>query len=120
MSCKDILDELVSHKSAWPFKEPVNKEEVADYFDIIKSPMDLATMNQKLAGGDYASKADFETDLHLIFDNCKQYNQPETIYYKSATQLQTFIKPYMEKLKDDRGGQPMEVESGVKRKKKKI
>lgn len=82
--------------------------------------MDLATMNQKLNNNQYFSKSEFETDLNLIFDNCKQYNQPETIYYKSANQLQSFIKPYIEKLKDDKNN-TMEVEtSNLKRKKKKL
>lgn len=41
-SCEKILDLLKSHKSAWPFKDPVKREEVPDYYDIIKNPIDLS------------------------------------------------------------------------------
>lgn len=27
------------HKSSWPFLEPVNKEDVPDYYDIVTDPI---------------------------------------------------------------------------------
>ena len=41
-SCEKILELLKEHKAAWPFKEPVKREEVPDYYDIIKEPIDLS------------------------------------------------------------------------------
>lgn len=40
-SCEKILELLKTHKSAWPFRDPVKREEVPDYYDIIKEPIDL-------------------------------------------------------------------------------
>ena len=37
--------------------------------------MDLGTMTKKLKSLTYKSKADFVTDLNLIWDNCLRYNQ---------------------------------------------
>lgn len=37
--------------------------------------MDLGTMTKKLKGLNYKSKADFVSDLNLIWDNCLKYNQ---------------------------------------------
>lgn len=37
--------------------------------------MDLGTMTKKLKGLTYKSKAEFVTDLNLIWDNCLRYNQ---------------------------------------------
>ena len=34
-----LLADLKSHSKAWPFLKPVNKDEVADYYDVIKEPM---------------------------------------------------------------------------------
>jgi transcriptional activator SPT7 len=42
---------------------------------VIKHPMDLGSMTKKLKGLQYKSKADFVTDLNLIWDNCLRYNQ---------------------------------------------
>ena len=30
---------LSYHIQSWPFREPVNKEDVADYYEIIKDPI---------------------------------------------------------------------------------
>ena len=34
-----LLSELQGHPLAWAFLQPVNGEEVADYYDVIKQPM---------------------------------------------------------------------------------
>ena len=39
--CFYILNKLKQHQSAWPFKEPVNRDEVKDYYEVVKEPVDL-------------------------------------------------------------------------------
>ena len=34
-----LLSDLKGHSSAWPFQEPVNEKEVADYYLHISHPM---------------------------------------------------------------------------------
>jgi histone acetyltransferase len=34
-----IVEDLQNYTHAWPFLEPVNIDDVADYYDIIKDPM---------------------------------------------------------------------------------
>ena len=34
--------------NSWPFHEPVDKNKVPDYYDIIKKPMDLQTIQRKV------------------------------------------------------------------------
>ena len=38
---RTVLNQLRGHTSAWPFLKPVDREEVPDYYDHIKFPMDL-------------------------------------------------------------------------------
>ena len=90
-SCKKILDQLVKHKSAWPFKYPVKKEEVPDYYEIIESPIDLQTIRENLAVNKYKSKEQFEIDIMKIFSNAKTYNLKNTIYFKCASEFITFF-----------------------------
>jgi histone acetyltransferase len=33
------LRALQAHQQSWPFRTPVNKSEVADYYEFIKQPM---------------------------------------------------------------------------------
>jgi histone acetyltransferase len=37
---------FIKYIKSWPFIEPVNKEEVPDYYDIIKEPMGLIINNR--------------------------------------------------------------------------
>lgn len=48
LTCQNIIDTFKRHKSAWPFNEPVNKEDVPDYYEKIKEPMDIKTIEKKL------------------------------------------------------------------------
>lgn len=86
-----LLQELINHPSAWPFAVPVNKEEVGDYYDVIKEPMDLSTMELKLENDKYESFEQFLYDCRLIFGNCRSYNAETTTYYKNATKLEKFL-----------------------------
>lgn len=86
-----LLQELTNHPSAWPFAVPVNKEEVGDYYDVIKEPMDLSTMELKLENDKYESFEQFLYDCRLIFNNCRSYNAETTTYYKNATKLEKFL-----------------------------
>lgn len=86
-----LLTELTNHPLAWPFAVPVNKEEVGDYYEVIKEPMDLSTMELKLENDKYESFDQFLYDCRLIFNNCRSYNAETTTYYKNATKLEKFI-----------------------------
>lgn len=86
-----LLSELMNHPSAWPFAHPVSKEEVGDYYEVIKEPMDLSTMELKLENDKYESFDQFLYDARLIFNNCRSYNAETTTYYKNATKLEKFL-----------------------------
>jgi transcriptional activator SPT7 len=43
--------------------------------------MDLSTMLRNVKSGRYKTKADFVTDLDLIWDNCLYYNSQEVRPY---------------------------------------
>lgn len=86
-----LLNDLQNHQSAWPFLTPVNKDDVADYYDVIKEPMDLSTMEAKLEADQYETPEAFTKDAKLIFDNCRKYNNETTPYAKSANKLERYM-----------------------------
>jgi hypothetical protein len=47
--CTVLLAEMDAHKDAWPFRTPVDARTCPLYKRVIKRPMDLATIRQKLA-----------------------------------------------------------------------
>lgn len=74
-----LLNDMQNHPSAWPFLHPVSREDVADYYDVIKEPMDLATMESKLEADSYPNPEDFIRDAKLIYQNCKYVLPPSNV-----------------------------------------
>ena len=93
---KPLLNDFIHHPASWPFRKPVDPNEVPDYLSVITDPMDLSTMSKRLENEHYKSISEFTADLKLIADNCRKYNDPDTTYYKNANILENF---YFEKLK---------------------
>ncbi|KAL2035160.1 histone acetyltransferase [Aureobasidium pullulans] len=92
-----LLSALQNSTHAWPFLQPVNKDEVLDYYEVIKQPMDLSTMEQKLENDAYETPEDFIRDATLICVNCRRYNAEQTPYHKAAIKLE---KELWKKVKD--------------------
>lgn len=88
---KSVLDEIKIHDCAWPFLAPVNAEETGaiDYYDVIKNPMDLSTMEKRLDGGwFYVTKEIFIADFRRMVENCKTYNGKGHYVTDMAVQLE--------------------------------
>lgn len=73
--CQNIIKNMREQKQSWPFNEPVNRDDVADYYDVIQNPIDLKTIEKKLQANVYLDKETFIDDVKRMFDNCRQYNQ---------------------------------------------
>ncbi len=39
-----LLSDLQGHSTAWPFLQPVNAKEVADYYEVILHPMGMSLL----------------------------------------------------------------------------
>ena len=86
-----LLNDMQNHSAAWPFAQPVNRDEVPDYYEVIKEPMDLSTMEERLRNDLYPRPEDFIKDAKLIFENCRQFNNGTSPYVKSANKLEKFM-----------------------------
>ncbi|XP_034019012.1 bromodomain-containing protein 1 [Thalassophryne amazonica] len=82
-----LLDQLQAKDQARIFTQPVDVNEVPDYLEHIKHPMDFSTMRQRLDAQGYTSFDQFEDDFNLIIDNCMKYNSKDTYFYRAAVRL---------------------------------
>merc|ERR1719357_2132516 len=69
------------------FADPVDPDEVPDYLDIVKTPMDFSKMKEKTELFEYADIDEFEKDFTLMVNNCLAYNERETIFYRAGTKM---------------------------------
>lgn len=90
---KEILKKLKTHRSAWPFQMPVDAVAlgVPHYYEVIKNPMDLSTIEQRLQANFYTEDSQFERDIRLIFENCLSFNASDTIVYAEALKLEKYF-----------------------------
>ncbi len=95
---KDLKD-CKTH--ATPFMSKVKATDAPEYYTIITRPMHFAEIQRKLSLNLYYSKADFEADLNLIWENCRRYNtDPGSIFIEHASQMEKRQAKFMKKVPD--------------------
>lgn len=73
-----------------PFALPVDPVSlgIPQYFSIIKNPMDLSTISEKLQNGQYERAKEFEDDFRLMLRNCYKFNPEGTPVNQVGHQLE--------------------------------
>ncbi|XP_066525048.1 bromodomain-containing protein 1 isoform X2 [Hoplias malabaricus] len=84
---RSVLEGLQEKDQARIFAQPVNTQEVPDYLDHIKNPMDFSTMRKRIDAQGYKNLDEFEADFNLIVANCMKYNAKDTYFYRAAVRL---------------------------------
>eukprot|EP00897_Mesotaenium_endlicherianum_P002199 jgi/Mesen1/2006/ME000147S01095 len=96
ISMEAVLDKLQKKDVYNVFAEPVKAEQVPDYYDVIKDPMDFLTMRKRINAGHYTSWEQFKMDILLVCGNAMRYNAPGTFYFRQAKLLQDASKKAIE------------------------
>ncbi len=77
------------------FAEPVSDEDAPDYSDIVKNPIDLATMGKKVESGAYGEGTEAASklfsDFLLMFDNCRLYNEDDGEVTEEAARIMAIV-----------------------------
>lgn len=100
-SMSKLIDALFEKDVDEIFCEPVNINEVPDYMEVVKHPMDLSTMRLKLQSGLYFSLGDMESDFNLMIKNCLDYNNRDTFYYKAGQKMRDQGRPLFRKAREE-------------------
>lgn len=95
---EQLVVELVRHDDSWPFLKLVSKIQVPDYYDIIKKPIALNIIREKVNKCEYKLASEFIDDIELMFSNCFEYNPRNTSEAKAGTRLQAFFHIQAQKL----------------------
>ncbi|VDP53840.1 unnamed protein product [Schistosoma mattheei] len=77
---RQILRRVVAHLASFRrftvFTRPVQLDEAPDYYDVIKQPMDLGLIRDKIDSHQYTNVTDFMKDVELVYLNALEYNPP--------------------------------------------
>ncbi|XP_076123790.1 protein polybromo-1 [Alosa pseudoharengus] len=90
---EQLLDAVVSYTEpsgrlvSELFQRLPSKVQYPDYYEIIKEPIDLKTIAQKIQINFYRSPHAMSKDIDLLVKNAKTYNEPGSQVFKDANTL---------------------------------
>jgi hypothetical protein len=88
-----VLRKITRQRGIGPFLTPVDYEErgLDDYITIVKTPMDLGTVESRLYGKDgeqeYELPKEYYQGMKLVFENAKLYNPQGSDLHRKAVQF---------------------------------
>ncbi|EGR31679.1 hypothetical protein IMG5_104550 [Ichthyophthirius multifiliis] len=89
-----MTNQLFSNSDSSEFRQPVDWQglQLIDYPTIIKNPMDLGKVRDKLKENEYVYVEECLDDIQLIWDNCKNYNAQGSWIFKLAEKLEKYFR----------------------------
>lgn len=95
--CREVLDELMKNRHFEYnqfFTQPVDPValQIPNYHKVVKKPMDLQTMSERLDTGQYNNAREFERDFQLIVRNAILFNGEDHIVTQCAHGLEDIFK----------------------------
>lgn len=101
--CERIVEDLLKSRGADIFSSPVDWQSLnlLEYPKIVKNPMDLGTVRDKLISRQYLSLECFESDIDLIWSNAKLFNPPKHPVHEIASQFESIWRRKAAALKKD-------------------
>jgi len=62
-------------------------QKYVDYYQVIREPVDLRIIAQKIQSQSYPTLDDMHKDLMLLIQNAKYFNKPSSLIYKVTDRL---------------------------------
>lgn len=84
------------------FTKLPSQKEYPDYYDIIKEPIDMERIAQKLKQSAYDNIDELAADFLLMLENACKYNEPDSQIYKDALVLQQMTLQLKQSLRGER------------------
>ncbi|XP_054844896.1 transcription intermediary factor 1-alpha isoform X2 [Eublepharis macularius] len=101
--CERLLLYLYCHEMSLAFQDPVPPT-VPDYYKIIKKPMDLSTIKNRLQlhHPSYTKPEDVVADFRLIFQNCAEFNEPDSEVADAGMKLEAYFEELLKNIYPDK------------------
>ena len=86
---KEIFITIYSIPDSVIFHKPIDEKKlkIPDYHEIVRNPMDLSKIREKLNASMYSGPQEFIDDMYLVFNNCLMYNDADSKVSRVAENL---------------------------------
>ncbi|XP_067141639.1 LOW QUALITY PROTEIN: probable global transcription activator SNF2L2 [Centruroides vittatus] len=104
---KRLLDIVINYKDSdsrvlsGAFLQLPSRRELPDYYEVIKKPVDLRKIEQRIAEHRYRNLDDLESDFMLLCKNAQTYNVEGSLIYEDSIVLQSVFTNARERLEKD-------------------
>lgn len=70
-----------------PFMKLPSRQKLPDYYEIIKKPVDIKKILQRIEDGKYYDFAELEKEFGVLCQNAQIYNEETSLIYEDSIQL---------------------------------
>ncbi|XP_014210682.1 ATP-dependent helicase brm [Copidosoma floridanum] len=88
----NYTDNPDGHRLSEPFMDLPPRREFPDYYEIIKRPLAINKLIQKIDDGKYTDLDDLEKDFMQLCKNAQIYNEEASLIYENSRTLQTVFR----------------------------
>ncbi|XP_033822590.1 protein polybromo-1 isoform X1 [Periophthalmus magnuspinnatus] len=124
LTLKEVLEQLLDAVVTYAepsgrvisklFQQLPSKVQYPDYYAIIKEPIDLKTIAQKIQMSQYRSVHGMSKDIDLLVKNAKTYNEPGSQVFKDANSIK---KIFAQKRSEVEHGDPIKSSMRIRNRK---
>ncbi|KAI8061014.1 hypothetical protein BC940DRAFT_370947 [Gongronella butleri] len=79
--------EIANHKNGAMFMNPIKVSQAPHYYQVIKHPLDLKTIKNRIRDNHIRTTVEFERDVVLMLVNSLMYNQEDTETHQLALEM---------------------------------
>ncbi|KAK8254489.1 chromatin structure-remodeling complex protein-like protein rsc1 [Phyllosticta capitalensis] len=105
---QDVLTKVYNHRiedgydPSKIFHRKINKRQVPDYYEVIKEPMALSMIKQKIHNKEYKDFPEYVRDFTLITYNAQVYNRQDSQAYQDALVVKEFFENEVKRLVEEK------------------
>ncbi|CAB4058741.1 ATP-dependent helicase brm [Lepeophtheirus salmonis] len=81
-----------------PFMKLPTAEELPDYYEVIKRPIDILKIMDRIESGKYIDMESLEKDFLLLCSNTQKYNEDDSLIHEDSIVLQSVFINARERL----------------------
>merc|ERR1712129_204893 len=86
---------------AEPFWKLPSKKELPDYYEIIRRPVDIAKIHQRIDDEKYEDFSAMQKDFMLLCENTQKYNEDGSLIFEDSIVLQSVFTNARERLEQE-------------------
>merc|ERR1711990_571715 len=84
-----------------PFYKLPSRKELPDYYEIIKKPVDIAKIQQRIDDEKYDDMSALQKDFMLLCTNTQQYNEDGSLIFEDSIVLQSVFTNARERIEQE-------------------